>query len=86
MGKRSLMYVGARNLGVVMRALFHMGSPRSLPSEGEASPCAGEVSCRAALGCLAIVPPRLRGLFGSSVPSPGEAINRSAFARTRYAA
>ena len=38
--KRYLMYVAARNLGVMMRALFNMGTPRSLQAEGKASPCA----------------------------------------------
>ena len=38
--KRYLMYVAARNLGVMMRALFNMGTPRGLQAEGEASPCA----------------------------------------------
>lgn len=37
-GKRYLMYVAGRNLGVIMRALFHMGTPRSLQSAGEPSP------------------------------------------------
>jgi transposase len=36
--KRYLMYVAARNLGVVMRALFNMGTPKGLQTEGEASP------------------------------------------------
>ena len=39
-GKRYLMYVAGRNLGVVMRALFNMGTPRSLQTEGKASACA----------------------------------------------
>lgn len=38
--KRYLMYVAARNLGVMMRALFNMGTPKSLQTEGKASPCA----------------------------------------------
>lgn len=38
--KRYLMYVAARNLGVMMRALFNMGTPRSLQTEGAASSCA----------------------------------------------
>lgn len=38
--KRYLMYVAARNLGVMMRALFNMGTPRSLQAAGKASPCA----------------------------------------------
>jgi IS5 family transposase len=36
--KRYLMYVAARNLGVIMRALFNMGTPRSLQAAGAASP------------------------------------------------
>jgi len=36
--KRYLMYVAGRNLGVIMRALFNMGTPRSLQAEGESSP------------------------------------------------
>ena len=85
-GKRYLMYVSARNLGVVMRALFNMGTPRSLQTEGEASPCVNELPGRVALGGLAFVSLRPRGLFGGCVPSPAYAINRSVFARTRYAA
>ncbi len=38
--KRYLMYVAGRNLGVIMRALFNMGTPRSLQAEGESSPSA----------------------------------------------
>lgn len=38
--KRYLMYVAGRNLGVLMRALFNMGTPRSLQTEGKASACA----------------------------------------------
>lgn len=38
--KRYLMYVAARNLGVMMRALFNLGTPRSLQAAGKASPCA----------------------------------------------
>jgi len=33
-GKRYLMYVTARNLGVMMRALFNVGTPRSLQTAG----------------------------------------------------
>jgi transposase len=36
--KRYLMYVAGRNLGVMMRALFGVGTPKSLQTEGEASP------------------------------------------------
>ena len=38
MAKRYLMYVAGRNLGVMMRALFGVGTPKSLQTEGEASP------------------------------------------------
>jgi transposase len=34
--KRYLMYVAGRNLGVIMRALFGMGKPRTLQTEGGA--------------------------------------------------
>ncbi|UCE62416.1 MAG: transposase, partial [Phycisphaerales bacterium] len=33
--KRYLMYVAGRNLGVIMRALFGIGTPRSLQTEEE---------------------------------------------------
>ena len=35
-GKRYLMYAAGHNLGVIMRKLFGLGTPRSLQSEGEA--------------------------------------------------
>ena len=35
-GKRYLMYAAGHNLGVVMRKLFGVGTPRSLQTEGEA--------------------------------------------------
>ncbi len=73
------MYVAARNLGVIMRALFNTGTPKSLQTEGEATPCA-------VWGWLTIVPMRLRRASRSSVPSPAYAINRSAFTRVHYAA
>jgi transposase len=38
--KRYLMVVAARNLGVIMRDLFNMGTPRSLQSSGKGLPCA----------------------------------------------
>ena len=38
--KRYLMYVAGRNLGVIMRAIFGIGTPKSLQTEGAASPCA----------------------------------------------
>jgi len=78
-GKRYLMYVAARNLGVIMRALFNTGTPKSLQTEGEATPCA-------IWGWLTIVPMRLRRSSRSSVSSPAYAINRPAFMRVHYAA
>ncbi len=41
MAKRYLMYVAGRNLGVILRAIFGIGTPRSLQTEGEAPPGAG---------------------------------------------
>ncbi len=39
--KRYRMYAAGRNLGVIMRAIFGIGTPRSLQTEGEAPPGAG---------------------------------------------
>lgn len=38
--KRYLIHTAGRNLGVIMRALCGMGTPRSLQAEGQASACA----------------------------------------------
>jgi len=38
--KRYLMYVAAKNLGVLMRAFFNMGTPRGLQGSGKGLPCA----------------------------------------------
>ena len=35
-GKRCLMYAAGHNLGVIMRKLFGLGTPRSLQAAGEA--------------------------------------------------
>jgi Transposase domain (DUF772)/Transposase DDE domain len=78
-GKRYLMYVAARNLGVMMRALFNMGTPRSLQTEGKASPCA-------VWPWLTIVSVRLRYPCRSSVRFPAYAINWPAHARINCAA
>jgi transposase len=51
--KRYLMYVAGRNLGVLMRALFGVGTPRSLQTAGGACSCAN-------LGWLAVLEMRLR--------------------------
>jgi len=55
--KRYLMYVAGRNLGVIMRALFGIGTPKSLQTEGEASPCAVFI-------WLAVLRSGLRPLYG----------------------
>ncbi len=78
-GKRYLMYVAARNLGVMMRALFNMGTPKSLQTEGEAS-------AFVVWGWLTIVAMRLRRSSRSSVPSPAYDNDQSALARVRCAA
>jgi transposase len=46
--KRYLMYVAGRNLGVLMRAFFNMGTPRSLQTGGGACSCAN-------LGCWEVL-------------------------------
>jgi len=79
-GKRYLMYVAARNLGVIMRTLFNIGTPRGLQTKGAASLCGREVSYRAALGWLEITSVRLRRLCRKSVPFPVYAISRPALA------
>jgi transposase len=74
--KRYLMYVAGRNLGVMMRALFGIGTPKSLQTEGEAS--AGAV-----LGWFQSLGKHLRRLWTDSAayltggpvcPPPGESI------------
>ena len=54
------MYVAVRNLGVIMRTIFGIGTPKSLQTEGEASP-------RALFAWLAVVRTGLRRLYGVSV-------------------
>ena len=78
-GKRYLMYVAARNLGVMMRALFRMGPPKSLQAEGAASPCA-------VWEWLVMVPMPLSGLCRSSVLSPPFAHDQAVPARSSCAA
>ena len=51
--KRYLMYVAGRNLGVLMRALFGVGTPRGLQTAGGACSCADP-------GWLAVLAMRLR--------------------------
>ena len=55
--KRYLMYVAGRNLGVIMRAVFGIGTPKSLQMEGEAFPCA-------VFAWSAVVRTGLRRLYG----------------------
>ncbi len=78
-GKRYLMYVAARNLGVIMRALFNMGTPKSLQTEGEASPCA-------VWEWLATASMPLRHLDRSLLSFSAYAIDRPAHARLSRAA
>jgi hypothetical protein len=40
-GKRYLMHAAGHNLGVVMRTLFGVGTPRSLQGEGASAPALG---------------------------------------------
>jgi hypothetical protein len=58
--KRHLMYVAGGNLGVIVRALFGIGTPKSLQTEGEASRCAFSA-------WLAVLPTGLRRLYRVSV-------------------
>ena len=58
--KRYLMYVAGRNLGVIMRAIFGIGTPKSLQREGAASPCAF-------FAWLAMLRTALGRLYGQSV-------------------
>jgi transposase len=77
--KRYLMYVAARNLGVIMRAIFGIGTPRTLQTKGEASPCA-------AFAWLAMVPAGLRRLCRDSATHLTYATDRCTPARFKYAA
>ena len=77
--KRYLMYVAARNLGVIMRAIFGIGTPRSLQTEGGASPCA-------VFAWLAMVPLRLQLVWPDSATSPTHGTDSSPHARIGYAA
>jgi transposase len=77
--KRYLMYVTARNLGVMMRALFNMGTPKGLQTEGEASPCAVWVPCIAL--CR-----RLRSVCRRWATLTAYAANPPLFARIKCAA
>jgi hypothetical protein len=85
-GKRYLMVVAARNLGVIMRALFGMGTPRGLQTEGEATPCAGEACYRVVWGWLTAVSKHLGTRCRNSALFPAYAGNQSPLARINYAA
>jgi transposase len=58
--KRYLMYVAGRNLGVIMRAIFGIGTPKSLQKEGGVSP-------GALFAWLVVLRRALRRLYHSSV-------------------
>ncbi len=77
--KRYLMYVAGRNLGVIMRAIFGIGTPRSLQTQGEASPCA-------VFAWLTMVPLRLQLVRPDSAMSPTHGSDSSPHARIGYAA
>ena len=85
-GKRYLMVVAARNLGVIMRALFGMGTPRGLQAEGETSPCAGEASSGVVWGWLTAVSKHLRDECRRWALFPAYAGNQSPLARISRAA
>ena len=77
--KRYLMYVAGRNVGVIMRAIFGIGTPKSLQTEGKASACA-------IFAWLATVPTRLQLLWRDSATFPTYASDSSLHARIGYAA
>lgn len=77
--KRYLMYVAARNLGVMMRALFGVGTPRSLQTEGGVSPCANPAAWK-------LIPITLRTLWREAVTYLVHASTYGSRARTKCAA
>lgn len=77
--KRYLMYIAGRNLGVIMRALFGVGTPRSLQA-----PRAG-LSC-AVWGCWTIVRRYLQCLGSRSIDSLAREPAPVAPVRLRWAA
>jgi len=65
--KRYLMYVAGKNLGVIMRALFHIGKPRTLQPEGG--------------GCLALIWAQIVVFFGGYSPFVAEVAHRIKMAK-----
>ncbi len=54
MTKRYLLQVAARNLGLIMRKLFGMGTPRGLQPEGDASSLVYLIHTLLATTCVTI--------------------------------
>ena len=77
--KRYLMYIAGRNLGVIMRALFGVGTPRSLQAPGAGMPCA-------VFGSLTIVRQSLQRLCNESLDSLARGPAPVALARLHWAA
>jgi len=77
--KRYLMYIAGRNLGVIMRALFGVGTPRSLQAPGAGLPCAVP-------GCWTMVRQYVQRLWGESVDSLARGPAPIALTRLRWAA
>jgi transposase len=84
--KRYLMVVAARNLGVMMRAIFGIGTPRSLQTEGEASPCAVFAWLGALERMLAMLLTRSQTFWPYYVTHTANASTRHPFTRTQRAA
>ncbi len=66
-GKRYLMYAAGHNLGVIMRKLFGLGTPRSLQTEGKA----GLASFSSLLRALAAILSRAGRILGTGSPMLG---------------
>jgi hypothetical protein len=77
--KRYLMYIAGRNLGVIMRAIFGVGTPRSLQTPAAGLPCA-------VFGSLTMVRQYLQRLWNESLDSLARGPAPVAFARLRWAA
>jgi len=84
--KRYLMYAVAKNLGVIMRALFNMGTPKSLQAEGGAAFCALRSALAHLVGCIRhvardyrpLIAPSGRTFSSSSMPSLAAVASRAA--------
>jgi transposase len=77
--KRYLMYIAGRNLGVIMRAIYGVGTPRSLQAPAGGLPCA-------VFGSLTMVRHYLQRLWDESPDSLARGPAPVAFARLRWAA